>query len=415
MSISQESISLKELLARLRAVVSESFDSLYWVRADISDLREDASRGHCYLELVEKKDGKLIEAKVRASIWAGTYRILKPYFFQETGQFLSTGMKVLVQVSLTFHEQFGLSCVIHDIDPTFTLGDIARKRQETIAQLKEDGVWDMNKSLDLPMLIQRIAVISSSSAAGYEDFCNQLRNSGRNYYYSTTLFPAVVQGEHAADSVVAALDRIYDRIEEFDVVVIIRGGGATTDLLAFDEYSIAASVAQFPLPVLTGIGHERDESVTDMVAHTRCKTPTAVAAFILDRTRSMEIVLEEMEDRLASSLQRRMEQESLRLTSDAEKLKRICQYQVKLTFQHLQMQKERLKSSFDSFSKRQKHGLEMMENTLRLLSPESLLKRGYSITVCDGKVVKSKKDVKVGSVLETIVTDGKITSKVEKI
>ena len=404
------SISLKELLVAVKAVISDSFPGLYWVRADISDLREDATRGHCYLELVEKTDGRLIEAKVRASIWANTYRMLKPMFIQATGQPLRTGMKVLVQVSVTFHEQYGMSCVIHDIDPTFTLGDIARKKQETIQRLKEDGIWEMNKSLELPYLIQRIAVISSKTAAGYEDFCNQLQNAEYPFQFKTTLYPAIVQGEQAAESVVASLDKIFAQYNDYDVVVIIRGGGASTDLMAFDEYTIAASVAQFPLPILTGIGHERDESVTDMVAHTRCKTPTAVAAFILDQMNDVAEHLLTVEKDLRKGLTNLLEEEKSKISQITDRLFRSCTYCTGMETQKLEMMRIRLHTSMKEYLSKKSHRLEVVENSLRLLSPEFLLKRGYSITMKDGKIVKDKTDVKSGDCLETVFCNGVIES-----
>ncbi len=283
-----ESISLKDLLLAVRQELYRTFNRGYWVRAEISEIRENAN-GHCYLELVEKDSSeKLIVAKTKAAIWADTYRMLKPYFKEETGQGLNVGLKILVEIAVNFHEVYGFNCVIRDIDPTFTLGDLARKRQETIRKLKEDGVWEMNKLLDLPEIASRIAVISSPSAAGYGDFLNQLQSNKKGYKFYVKLFPAVMQGDGAAASIIDALDKIYTYADFFDVVVIIRGGGATTDMLAFDEYELADNCAQFPLPIITGIGHERDESIVDMVVHTRCKTPTAVAAFLIDKMAETE-------------------------------------------------------------------------------------------------------------------------------
>lgn len=396
----------------VKQVVNQTFDSTYWVSADISDFHEDNMRGHCYLELVEKNDSKLIEAKIRASIWANTYKRLKPFFKQQTGQDLRTGMKILAEVSVTFHELYGMSCVIQNIDPTYTLGDIARKKQETIQRLKEDGVWDMNKQVGMPELVQRIAVISSASAAGYGDFCNQLQMNERGFYFSFQLFPAIMQGENAAQSVIEALDRVFEEREKFDVVVIIRGGGATTDLLAFDEYDLAYVVAQFPLPVITGIGHERDESVTDMVAHTRCKTPTAVAAHVYEMMLEVESVLLNIEEGIKQGLTLLLEEEQRKLNDMTDSLIQACTYRINMEQQSIQLMQNNLNNAFRNSLNKESHKIDLMENTLRHISPENILKKGYSITVSNGKVIKNAKELKAGDSLRTIFASGEVESVV---
>ena len=287
-------LSLLELNNLVRGAVSEAFPGTCWVRAEMSDVRTNASSGHCYLEFIEKNPitGQLV-ARARGSIWAKTFRMLKPYFEMETGQMFASGLKVLVKVSVEFHELYGYSLTVLDIDPAYTLGDMLRKRMEIIRQLKEEGVFTLNKELPFPVLPKRIAVITSPTAAGYEDFLNQLANNKAGYPFYPKLFPALMQGERTEESVIAALDRIYHHIDCFDVVVIIRGGGSTSDLNSFDSYLLAANCAQFPLPVITGIGHERDDTILDMVAHTRMKTPTAVAEFLIGR---MDAAAEELED-----------------------------------------------------------------------------------------------------------------------
>ena len=409
----KEFISLKELLVKVKDVITSSFDTTYWICADISDFHEDITRGHCYLELVEKNDKKLIEAKVRAAIWANTYRFLKPYFEQQTGQSLRTGMKVLAEVSVTFHELYGLSCVILNIDPTFTIGDMARKKQETIQQLKEDGVWEMNKQVEMPLLIKRIAVISSASAAGFGDFCHQLQSNDRGFQFSFQLFPATMQGEHAAESIIEALDRVFEQKDQYDVVVIIRGGGATTDLLAFDEYDLAYVVAQFPLPILTGIGHERDESVVDMVAHTRCKTPTAVAAFIYEKMLMEETHLLDLEENIKMGISSILEGEKVRLNELSACVVRDCSHRIMVEEQSLTLLGSQLRHAFQERLSRQIHHVELMENTLLHISPEAILRRGYSITTVDGKVLRSVSQVKKGSELRTVVSDGEVRSVVK--
>ena len=272
MTMEQQALSLYELNGLVKRSIRSCLPDTYWVQAELSDVRTNYS-GHCYLEFVQKDaGGNNLIAKARGTIWSNIFKMLKPYFEQETGQAFTSGIKVLVEVSVEFHELYGFSLTVLDIDPTYTVGDMERKRREILRQLEEEGVIDLNKELEMPMLPQRVAVISSATAAGYGDFCNQLTNNPRGYGFRTELFPAIMQGERVEESVIAALDAIYERMEEFDVVVIIRGGGATSDLSGFDTYALAANCAQFPLPIITGIGHERDDTVIDKVAHTRVQT-----------------------------------------------------------------------------------------------------------------------------------------------
>lgn len=409
----QDFVTLQQLLEKVRDVLEDNFSDTYWVVADVSDLRENV-RGHCYLELVQKDDSsKLMEAKVRAVIWANLYAKIKPFFLQATGRALSTGMKVLACVSVAFHELYGLSLEIVDIDPSFTIGDMARKRQETIDRLKADGVWDMNRELELPTLVQRLAVISSETAAGYGDFCDQLLNNNRSFAYSVQLFPAIMQGDNAAESVVAALDRIYERAEDFDAVVIIRGGGASTDLLAFDDYHLSAAVAQFPLPVITGIGHERDESVVDMVANIRCKTPTAVAAFLFERTFSQEKLLLDCENAVKTLFSSRLEMESLHIEDISQRLIRHYSHCFAMEEQRILQLRKNIISAFHHTIQNRLHKMELFENTLKHVSPEAILKRGYSITLANGRVVKKASDVGPGVELRTLLSEGEIVSVIK--
>ena len=288
-----DSLSLLELNALVRRSLEQCLPDEYWIQAELSDVRSNTT-GHCYLEFVQKdpRSNNLV-AKARGMIWSNIYRLLKPYFEETTGQLFASGIKVLVKVTVQFHELYGYSLTVLDIDPAYTLGDMARRRREILMQLEEEGVLTLNKELEMPVLPQRIAVISSATAAGYGDFCHQLQHNSGGFFFYTELFPALMQGNQVEESVLAALDRINDRVNEFDVVVIIRGGGATSDLSGFDTYLLAAACAQFPLPVITGIGHERDDTILDMVAHTRMKTPTAVAEFLIGR---MDAAAEELED-----------------------------------------------------------------------------------------------------------------------
>ncbi len=295
-------ISLFDLNHRVRQVLKEQFAEPLWIAAEIASVLENRS-GHCYLELVDKHAGEENPVAVaKGTIWSFTYRMLKPYFETTTGRHLEKGMKVLIQAEVVFHELYGFSLNIKDIDPTFTIGDIERKRREIIGHLEEEGIIDMNRNLELPLLPKNVAVISSPTAAGLGDFLDQLQNNSYGYKFHVKLFPAVMQGERTTESVIAALDRIYEYEELFDVVVIIRGGGAQADLGSFDTYDMAANVAQFPLPVIAGIGHERDETIVDRVAFVRVKTPTAAAAFLIERFQEFEVRLEELkEDFLAEA------------------------------------------------------------------------------------------------------------------
>ena len=430
-----ESISLKDLLLSVRQELYQTFDRAYWIRAEISEIRENAN-GHCYLELVEKdSSGKLIVAKTKAAIWADTYRLLKPYFREETGQALGVGLKVLVEVTVNFHEVYGFSCVIRDIDPAFTLGDLARKRQETIHKLKEDGIWEMNKSLEFSEPVNRIAVISSASAAGYGDFQDQIQSNKRGYKFYVKLFPAIMQGEGAAASIIEVLDTIYTYSDFFDAVVIIRGGGATTDMLAFDEYDLAAHCAQFPLPVITGIGHDRDESIVDMVAHTRCKTPTAVAAFLIDKMAELEtdvlFLQNEVSDKVSEYLTKEkkyfenlvlrfsqklnisLQKEKYYLNRMIETVRQRSVFALEKERQNVKEKRQKIELLVRNFLNKEQYAIKLYEKTLSLVSPQNVLKKGYSLTIKNGKAVRSVDELKTGDIIITILSDGKKQSVVK--
>lgn len=412
--LNSSSLSLKEFLTSVKNLLADAYDQVYWIRAEISELRENAN-GNCYLNLVDKGvAGRLIEAKVSAVIWQNIYNMMKTYFYSQTGQMLSPGMKVLVAVTLSFHEQYGLQLNIRDIDPSFTLGDMARKRQETIAQLKADGVWDMNRQLEFPIPARRIAVISSGTAAGYGDFRDQLLADGNRFGFAPTLFQAVMQGERTIPSIISVLDEIYGRIGEFDVVVIIRGGGATTDMAAFDDYDLACNVANFPLPIITGIGHDRDESVVDMVAAVRCKTPTAVAAFLVESMMELEAQLREMNTSLVSALKRTLQEETRSLDLITHTLSSGFRMAIQQATQTTNMLGEHITSAFKDYFREESHRLELMEKSLSLVSPDAILKKGYSLTMCDGKVVTHVSDLHKGDKMVTYLSDGRVESVIEK-
>ena len=291
-----ERLKLSELNGLVKKAIGEAFTAPVWVIGEISELKTNRS-GHCYLNLIEKEEnGDAIVAQTRATIWSYTFRMLKPYFETTTGQPLIEGLKVLVSVSVEFHELYGYSLNIRDIDPTYTLGDMARRRREIITRLQSEGVAEMNKELELPLVPQKIAIISSSTAAGYQDFIDQLTNNPAGYHFDLKLFPAVMQGNQAETSIIEALEQIFLYEKFFDAVVIIRGGGSQADLSCFDNYNLAYYITQFPLPVITGIGHEKDDSIVDLVAHTRLKTPTAVAEFLISGVAQFDQRLDELKN-----------------------------------------------------------------------------------------------------------------------
>lgn len=274
-------LSLYELNSLVAEAISIGVPGQYWVEAEISEARE--VRGHCYLELVEKDDrSNTPVARASAKCWQNRWSIIRPMFERVTGQRLHAGMKVMLRVYANFHEAYGFSWIVSDINPEYTLGDLARRCKEIVERLKADGVFDLQRELLLPMFAQRIAVVSSEGAAGFGDFCRQLHDNAGGYQFDVRLFPAVMQGEAVERSVVEALNAIYEVQERYDCVVIIRGGGATSDLSGFDTLALAENVANFPLPIITGIGHDRDETVLDLVAFAHVKTPTAAAQLLVD-------------------------------------------------------------------------------------------------------------------------------------
>lgn len=408
-----ESYSLSELGKCIKMTLKTAFAEPVWVRAEISEMHENVS-GHCYLDLIEKADDTdVLVAKQKATIWAFTYRMLKPYFESETGATLRAGMKVLLLCEVEFHEVYGVSLNVRDIDPAFTVGEMAVRRAEIIRRLTDDGIVDMNKQQPLAPVPQRVAVISSATAAGYGDFCDQLRNNVFGYTFYTKLFPATMQGAQTEQSVVAALDKICDFIDNFDVVVIIRGGGATSDLVAFDNYNLALHCAQFPLPIISGIGHQRDESVVDLVAHTRVKTPTAAAEFLVARINDFEKNIDEMAQNVAFSAREVVHDELLRLQQRIARLgvvQRVC-VRHDAALQHLTMRlRNAAKMAISSEEKR----MALVEKSIEYADPATLLQRGFTLATKHGKIVKSVCDVAPGDIVTTHLADGAFTAMVQQ-
>lgn len=407
-----EGLSLFELNALVKQSITQCLPDEYWVQAEISDVRSHAT-GHCYLEFVQKDPrGNNLIAKARGAIWANVFRLLKPYFEETTGQAFVSGIKVLVKVTVEFHELYGYSLTVQDIDPTYTVGDMVRRRNEILKQLQEEGVLTLNKELEIPLLPQRIAVISSATAAGYGDFSHQLSSNSHGYYFHTELFPAAMQGSQVEESILDALDAIMERLDDFDVVVIIRGGGATSDLSGFDTYPLAAACAQFPLPVITGIGHERDDTVLDSVSHTRVKTPTAAAELLINYADQAAERLHALSEQLHESVLWRLSQEKQRLSAlrnhiSARVLKRLTDARMEL----LDL-KNNLKQSATALLTAQKHKLALLRQHIADASPEKLLQRGYSITLKNGKAVTDASQIQPGDVLTTRLAKGEVASEV---
>lgn len=406
-------LSLYELNNLVRGVIADTFSQRFWIRAEMSDVRCNQN-GHCYLEFIEKdSNNKTIIAKARGSIWSNVFGMLKAYFESETGQAFASGLKVLVQVSIEFHELYGYSLNVHDIDPSYTLGDQAKNRTLIIKQLEEEGVLDLNKELPLAKIANRIAVISSPTAAGYEDFCNQLTNNKDGFIFYNKLFPAIMQGDRTEQSIIAALDRIYENIDKFDAVVIIRGGGATSDLSSFDSYLLAANCAQFPLPIITGIGHERDDTVLDIVAHTRAKTPTAVAEFLIKHIYESASELIDIQDSIIFETNKRLIEEATILNTLVTKYSYIIKDRTKDQLNKLDIISEKIKNAAIRVLQDQKHILESKEQYIEHNSPENILKKGYTLTLSSKKIIKSKAGVKKGDNIVTRFADGEVESLVK--
>lgn len=449
-------VSLYELTCRIRNAISTQLPGSYWVRAEISEGRQNAN-GHFYCRFIEKNAAGTDIASAAGIIWAGTYVTLRARFERETGQRFGAGIKVLVRVRINFHERYGLSLLVEDIDPSYTLGYMVRRRKEIIDKLTAEGVVNLNKQLVLPRLLLRIAVITSETAAGFGDFCNHLAHGGHMFNIKIKLFPAIMQGDKVEPSVINALNAVLAESKDWDAVVIIRGGGAVSDLNGFDTYLLAANVAQFPLPVITGIGHDRDETVLDLVANVRCKTPTAVADFLIERL-SKELELLEncaatlkvcAQNKLNAQLQRMdsfvaliplvfsrvIDKEKARYRILSERLpnaiQNVCrgersrcerlvmrmEMNTKSMIANMQNRllhvSERLQFVVPAVLSRQKQRLESCERGIRLAQPERVLKLGFSLTLKDGKAVTDASQLSSGDRIVTRLSNGEVTSRVE--
>ncbi|MFO7655719.1 MAG: exodeoxyribonuclease VII large subunit [Bacteroidales bacterium] len=453
----QDPLSLCELNLLIKNVIRQGLEPAYWVVGEISELKINAS-GHCYLELIEKNNKTdSLKARARATIWSSTFRMIKPYFESTTGTALSSGIKILVRATVEFHEIYGLSLNIIDIEPTFTIGELARQKQLIITRLTEEGVVDMNKYLEMPRLPRRIAVISSKTAAGFGDFTDQLQNNEYGFKFYLKLFPAFMQGEETEHSIISALEQIHRHDKYFDVAVIIRGGGSQADLASFNNYRLALHIAQFPMPVVTGIGHEQDETVCDIVAHTSLKTPTAVAEFLISKFLDEDEMLKEMTIAMSEMVHEKLAGESekfiktgirfsmsvkkvisvhnISLEKNLSSLGFIGRKQIEKNFQRMVEKTNIIRSAvkgkikhsgfvLGTFIKMAKTtsrsrlsylgmNLGLLEERNLYLNPSEILKRGYSITRHNNKVVKDASVLMEGDLLETMFHKGRCISSVK--
>lgn len=427
-----KAISLHEFNNRIKRLLNDRSVQNCWIVADLSDVA--IRGGHCYLELVEKNQSGATVAKVRGIIWAGRVQYVRSKFLAVTGQDLKSGLKVMVEASVNYHEQYGLSVIITDIDPSYTIGDMERLRREILGKLQKEGVIDMNKQLPMPTVPQRIAVVSAAGAAGYGDFTNQLHNNTYGLQFYTCLFPAIMQGANTSPSIIAALERIADNLHLFDCVVIIRGGGSTSDLNSFDDYNLAANVAQFPLPVIVGIGHERDVTVLDYVAAIRVKTPTAAAEWLI--TRGVEALnrLDQLTTGITDTIRQYLNAASQqlgyysgnipiivsgRLERNRMRLSHLVEMIPSTTSGRISTANERLKATHAAIAQakaqamlREQLRLKAIEEKIEILSPQNTLRRGYSITRVNGHAVSNATEIKPNDTVTTMLANGSFTSKV---
>ena len=431
-----ENITLYELNNMLSIVVGNAFQKQYKVAAEISELRVNGS-GHCYMELIEKDEQGNTVAKARANIWASTFRKLQPFFEYSTGISLKAGIKILVTVKVGFDPLYHYSLTVWDIDPAYTVGDMAMRRTQILNRLADEGVIDDNKSLTLSPIPKRVAVISSATAAGYGDFCDQLKKNVKGYIFYPVLFKALMQGEQASESIINAMNKIYSNMNLFDCVVIIRGGGATSELNCFDDYNLALNITQFPLPVIVGIGHERDITVLDYVAYKSIKTPTAVAEFLISQIAESDDYLNELSGEIADRIKDILNGEKLTLSTIENQLpslvinkiererngleqlqsrvllsirERVGREQIKLATTHTS-----LIDKFERAIERGNNRILNIEKSIELLSPDRILKRGYSISVKDGFAVKSVTELREGDYIKVVFADGEAETEVKNL
>ena len=404
---------MSELQEKIKSTLDENLDSCYWISGEINELKINS--GHCYLELIQKDDNsKYIRAKAQAVIWAYTFNILKPYFESVTGKFLECGLKISVKVGVQYHRLYGLSLNVTDIDPVYTVGELQIRRNRIVEKLRDSGIFDMNRELEFPMLPKRIAVISSERSAGYEDFVNHLSDNVYGYSFATRLFDSTMQGAGAERSITDSLDDIYENKDDFDVAVIIRGGGAQSDLTCFDSFELASNVAQFPLPCLTGIGHNKDLSITDMTAYVMLKTPTAVADFLIGKFIEAETRLNSFRTIITQQIGKfvalRDDKVATLFSALSSNINRIL-LKEKIKTDGMSVL---IKGGTKHITESESLKISNLASKIKLYDPANILRRGYSLTLHKGKIVNDSTRLEEGDILETVMFERKIKSSVTK-
>ena len=406
-------ITLWELNNKIRSVIESNLDDTYWITGELSEARQ-ASNGHFYGELIQKdENGRNVIARARVNCWAQQYNLIRLRFLHETGQEIRAGLKVLLEVQVTFHEQYGYALKVTDIDSTYTLGDLARRRKEILNKLEEEGILHDNQTLTMHRLTWRIAIVSAETAAGYGDFCDQLLHNEYGLRFQIKLFPATMQGQHVEESVSAALFQIASEENNWDAVVIIRGGGAVADMSDFDSYQLASIIAQFPLPVIVGIGHERDETVLDYVAHQRVKTPTAAAAFLIDHQLGELALLNHFQQRISQAANNLLKNEENRLERQKGHISLLFQTISQQVRHQLDLFLQKLRQNVERKLQNESHQLDLLEKQIENLNPNRILKLGFTITIHKGKPVKNPNQLHPGDHITTLTEHGKIESIVE--
>ena len=408
-----EYISLLALNNTIQQAIEGQMAPTYWVVAEISEMRLN-QKGHCYLELVEKRQDMVV-ARLRATIWSYTYRNLSLWFEGATGQPLASGMKVLANIAVQFHPLYGLSANIKDIDANFTIGERAKKRQEVINRLTKEGVFELNKALTLPLVPQKVAIVSAPTAAGYEDFMHQLTLNRQGYKFHVKLYNALMQGEQAKASIINALEMAKSMANQFDVLVLIRGGGSQADLDCFDAYELAYHLAKFPLPVITGIGHERDETIADLVAHTKMKTPTAVSEFLISGAQAFEERLDAAFRQVHHQAGQYLARHNQQLSQSILRLKAAGESKLLQNHNKLNLISQRLKNAANGAINQQENHLNALTQAINLLDPARILKRGYTMTTHNGKAIKANTKLKAGDEIKTLAASKTIHSIVNKV
>jgi exodeoxyribonuclease VII large subunit len=403
-----EIFSLYELNRLIREALGIAFPRTMLVTAEIASCDV---KNHCYMALVDKVDD-VIRAETRAVIWANRYRSIAPRFQETTGTKLTKGIKILFEAEVSFHERYGLKLNILDIDPSYTVGELAVKRKEILEKLAKEGLTDRNSALQFPLVPQRIGIISSATAAGYDDLITHLKNNVYGYRFTTKLYEAVMQGDRAEESILSAISRCVDVAACLDVVVIVRGGGGQTDLHCFDSYEIGRAIAMFPLPVISGIGHQRDTTVVDEVSNKRAKTPTAVADLIITKIKDFDDRLDLLSHSMIHNVRQMTSDLREMLSSLSQKLKVAAGKKLADNLYQIDSASRRLKYAL-RFIKNEKQKIRVWENSVNYLNPQNVLKRGYSIAYSNGSAVRSISDIEKGDSIRTVLFEGEIVSRVE--